>query len=81
MKIAKESLGVVLIIRLNNYIINSGWNNPLLSSINCLVSSILCGNTVIIKPSPFTPLSAKNFQDAFEYCGIQNIVIYIYIYI
>ena len=46
-----ESYGVTLII--------SPWNYPFLLSIEPLVSAIAAGNTVIIKPSEYSPNTSK----------------------
>lgn len=49
--IMSESYGVTLII--------SPWNYPFLLSIEPLVSAIAAGNTVIIKPSEYSPNTSK----------------------
>lgn len=49
--IIPESYGVTLII--------SPWNYPFLLSIEPLVSAIAAGNTVIIKPSEYSPNTSK----------------------
>jgi hypothetical protein len=49
-RIEKEPVGVVLAI--------TPWNYPLLTTVNTVVPAVLAGNSVIIKMSPKTPLTA-----------------------
>jgi aldehyde dehydrogenase (NAD+) len=60
-RIESEPLGVVLII--------GPWNYPFQLLINPLVGAIAAGNTVVLKPSEFAPLTAmvmrKIIEDAF----------------
>jgi len=65
-KIIKEPIGPVFLL--------SPYNYPLLSVIGSLVPAILSGNPVIIKPSPYTPLSAKRFSAAFKEAGHELLV-------
>jgi acyl-CoA reductase-like NAD-dependent aldehyde dehydrogenase len=65
-KIIKEPIGPVFLL--------SPYNYPLLSVIGSLVPAILSGNPVIIKPSPYTPLSAKRFSAAFKEAGNELLV-------
>jgi acyl-CoA reductase-like NAD-dependent aldehyde dehydrogenase len=39
------------------------WNFPLILSMQKIVPGLLTGNTVIVKPSPFTPYSALKFVE------------------
>lgn len=55
--IVREPLGVVFII--------APWNYPYLTAINAIVTAIMAGNSVILKPSSQTPLSAERFSEAF----------------
>lgn len=48
-KITYDSLGTVLVI--------SPWNYPFFQAIVPIVSSFICGNSTIYKPSEFTPLT------------------------
>ena len=66
LKITKEPIGVSLII--------SPWNYPLLCTIGSLIPSIICGNSVLLKSSPRTPLVGKYFEDAFNSVGALNVV-------
>ncbi|EPQ31370.1 uncharacterized protein PFL1_00705 [Pseudozyma flocculosa PF-1] len=60
--IRRVPLGVVAIV--------SPWNYPYMSTINALATSILSGNSVILKPSPQTPTVAERFQSTFEAAGL-----------
>ncbi|KAI5288153.1 hypothetical protein KEM54_005433 [Ascosphaera aggregata] len=60
--IKKVPLGVVLIL--------FPWNYPFVTLINSLVPALLSGNTVIIKPSPQTPLVAERVVSAFAEAGL-----------
>ncbi len=60
--IRREPLGIVLII--------APWNYPYLTAINAVVAAIMSGNTVILKASSQTPLSAERFSEAFEAAGL-----------
>ncbi|KAN0061268.1 hypothetical protein ACQY0O_006114 [Thecaphora frezii] len=62
LSIRRVPLGVVAIV--------SPWNYPYLASINALATSILAGNSVVLKPSPQTPLAAERFQQTFEAAGL-----------
>ncbi len=66
LKIAKEPIGVSLII--------SPWNYPLLCCIGAIIPSIICGNSVLLKHSPRTPLVGKYFEEAFNSVGALNVV-------
>ena len=41
------------------------WNYPLLTTVNIVVPALLSGNTVLLKPSPLTPLIGQHFENAF----------------
>lgn len=60
-RIERTPLGVVLDL--------PAWNYPLLTAVNAIVPAVLCGNAVVIKHSPRTPLSAKPFESAFVSTG------------
>ncbi|CEL53009.1 aldehyde dehydrogenase [Rhizoctonia solani AG-1 IB] len=60
--IKREPLGVVFVI--------APWNFPFLTSINSVLPAIIAGNSVILKPSPQTPLTAHRLQSAFEKAGL-----------
>ncbi|GAB5362033.1 hypothetical protein AAMO2058_000763300 [Amorphochlora amoebiformis] len=60
-KIAREPVGVVLVL--------APWNYPLLTAINALIPAILSGNSVLLKHSERSPLCADHFASAFEKAG------------
>lgn len=65
----RKSLGVVGSI--------TPWNFPLIISIWHMMPAILAGNTVVIKPSPFTPLStmlAVQIMNEVLPAGVINVV-------
>jgi succinate-semialdehyde dehydrogenase/glutarate-semialdehyde dehydrogenase len=41
------------------------WNGPFILSINPVIQAVLCGNSVIIKPSEVTPMSGALVQEIF----------------
>ena len=51
-RIEREPVGVVLAI--------TPWNYPLLTTVNTVVPAVLAGDSVIIKMSPKTPLTARS---------------------
>ncbi|MGF1689217.1 aldehyde dehydrogenase family protein [Photobacterium japonica] len=56
--ITREPLGTVLVI--------APWNYPYLTAINSVIPALLAGNSVILKPSSQTPLTALRLQQAFN---------------
>ncbi|CAI6098757.1 unnamed protein product [Clonostachys chloroleuca] len=67
--VSREPVGPVLIV--------SAWNFPWLITINTLVPALLAGDSVILKPSPQTPLVAKRFKEAFDAAGLPTDVLQI----
>ena len=65
--IKRSALGVILIV--------SPWNYPYLVSVNSVLPAIVAGNSVILKPSPQTPLAAERLQIAFERAGLPKDVL------
>ncbi len=66
-KIAKEPLGVVVII--------AAWNYPLLIAVNGVIPAVLAGNAVILKHSGRTPLCGDHFAQCFAEAGApENLV-------
>ncbi|PSS29857.1 hypothetical protein PHLCEN_2v2650 [Hermanssonia centrifuga] len=59
--IKRIPLGVVLVI--------APWNYPYLVSINSVLPALIAGNTVLLKPSPQTPLTAERFALALTRAG------------
>ncbi|MDA9869362.1 aldehyde dehydrogenase family protein [Gammaproteobacteria bacterium] len=41
------------------------WNGPFILSINPVIQAVLCGNSVIVKPSEVTPMSGALVQEIF----------------
>lgn len=66
LKIAKEPIGISVIM--------SPWSYPVLSGIGSIIPSIICGNSVLLKHSPRTPLIGSFFKEAFNSVGALNIV-------
>lgn len=66
-KYRREPIGVVLNI--------SPWNYPVTACGNILIPSILAGNAVAIKHSPYTPLIGKHFEESFKYAGVEGLVV------
>ena len=60
--VVKEPIGVVGCI--------TPWNYPLGQVMQKIVPAILCGNTVVLKPSQMTPLSAMILAKGFEEAGL-----------
>ncbi|KIM64493.1 hypothetical protein SCLCIDRAFT_1213318 [Scleroderma citrinum Foug A] len=60
--IKRVPLGVVFVI--------APWNFPYLTSINSVLPAIIAGNTVLLKPSPQTPLVAERFATALINAGV-----------
>ncbi|KAI9512859.1 succinate semialdehyde dehydrogenase [Russula earlei] len=65
--IRRTPLGVVLVI--------SPWNYPYLASINSVLPAIIAGNSVLLKPSPQSPLSAERLALALDRAGVPKDVI------
>ena len=60
--ISRAPLGVVFAI--------VPWNYPFLTAVNSAIPALLAGNSVILKPSPHTPLSAVRIFDALTEAGL-----------
>ncbi|KAL1943782.1 hypothetical protein VTO73DRAFT_4227 [Trametes versicolor] len=65
--IKRVPLGVVLVV--------APWNYPFLVMINSVLPALIAGNSVIIKPSPQTPLAAERFASAFHKAGVPRDVL------
>lgn len=48
------------------------WNFPYLVIVNALVPALLAGNTVLLKPSPQTPLVGIRFAEIFAEAGLPD---------
>ncbi|KAL4985123.1 Aldehyde/histidinol dehydrogenase [Aspergillus falconensis] len=53
----------------------TAWNYPYLITINALVPALLAGNTVILRPSPQTPLVGNRLLECFEKGGLPKNVL------
>lgn len=60
--VVREAVGVVTGI--------TGYNFPFLLNLSKIVPALLTGNTLILKPSPFTPFSALLFGEIALECGL-----------
>ncbi|KAH6695365.1 Aldehyde/histidinol dehydrogenase [Plectosphaerella plurivora] len=57
--------------------ISSAWNFPWLITINTLAPALLAGDTVLLKPSPQTPLVGDRLKEAFDHAGLPKDVLQI----
>jgi acyl-CoA reductase-like NAD-dependent aldehyde dehydrogenase len=62
--IKRVPVGVVAII--------APWNYPYLTSVNGIVPALLAGNTVVLKASHQTPLTADRYAAAFKVAGLPD---------
>ncbi|GAA5866666.1 hypothetical protein JCM3774_001951 [Rhodotorula dairenensis] len=60
--IRRAPLGVCLLV--------GAWNFPYMIQVNALVPALVAGNSVLLKPSPQTPLVAERIQESFEAAGL-----------
>ncbi|KAJ3466665.1 hypothetical protein MRS44_004229 [Fusarium solani] len=51
------------------------WNFPYLIIVNALIPALLAGNSVILKPSPQTPLIGEHLVDIFNKAGLPKDVL------
>ncbi|KAK4871171.1 hypothetical protein LT330_000408 [Penicillium expansum] len=51
-------------------LIASAWNYPYLTTVNALVPALLAGNSVILRPSPQTPLFGNRLLEVFTEAGL-----------
>ncbi|KAL4965304.1 aldehyde dehydrogenase family protein [Aspergillus stella-maris] len=56
-------------------LVATAWNYPYLITINALVPALLAGNTVILRPSPQTPLIGDRLLEYFTKAGFPKNVI------
>lgn len=66
-RVSREPLGVVAAV--------TAWNVPLFLAVNKLAPALLAGCTIVLKPSPLTPLSANIVADIFTEAGVPEGVI------
>jgi len=62
-----EPIGVIAII--------SPWNFPFSISVNSMLMALACGNTVVLKPSPKTPLIGQAIKKLFDQAGFPSGVV------
>ncbi|KAJ5454093.1 uncharacterized protein N7458_005049 [Penicillium daleae] len=86
-KIAKESLAdlpgepqdgfrrMVKQVPLGPILIASAWNYPYLTTVNALIPALLAGNTVLLRPSPQTPLLGNRLSEIFTEAGLPKDVL------
>ncbi|GAK65167.1 succinate semialdehyde dehydrogenase [Moesziomyces antarcticus] len=67
--IRRDPFGVVGIV--------TPWNYPYLTTVNGLITALLAGNAVVLKPSPQTPLTAESFQRTLEQAGLPKGLLHI----
>ncbi|GAA5966888.1 hypothetical protein JCM8115_006191 [Rhodotorula mucilaginosa] len=60
--IRRAPVGVCLLV--------GAWNFPYMIQVNALIPALVAGNSVLLKPSPQTPLVAERIQESFEAAGI-----------
>ncbi|KKK26398.1 hypothetical protein ARAM_002183 [Aspergillus rambellii] len=65
--VKKEPVGPVLLA--------TAWNYPYLITINALVPALLAGNSVILRPSPQTPLFGERLVSYFNQAGLPTNVL------
>lgn len=58
----REPVGVVCLI--------TPWNDPAATPARKLGPALLCGNTVVLKPAPETPLAARHIVEALHDAGV-----------
>ncbi|POY73901.1 hypothetical protein BMF94_3072 [Rhodotorula taiwanensis] len=59
--IRRAPVGVCLLV--------GAWNFPYMIQVNALIPALVAGNSVLLKPSPQTPLVAERIQQSFEAVG------------
>ncbi|KAI5480485.1 NAD-aldehyde dehydrogenase [Pseudohyphozyma bogoriensis] len=48
------------------------WNYPMLAIVNSIIPAIISGNSVLLMPSPQTPLAGERFAAAFKEAGLPD---------
>ncbi|VAW88420.1 Aldehyde dehydrogenase [hydrothermal vent metagenome] len=48
------------------------WNYPYLTAVNVIIPALMAGNSVIMKPSSQTPLTAERLFEAFDTAGLPS---------
>jgi benzaldehyde dehydrogenase (NAD) len=65
--VIRDAVGVVFAI--------SPWNSPTTLSLRAIATPLICGNTVILKASEYSPLSQRTVIEAFIEAGIPKGVV------
>ena len=55
-----------------NVFVIAPWNYPYLTAVNAIIPAIMAGNSVILKPSSQTPLTARRIEAALHAAGLPN---------
>jgi benzaldehyde dehydrogenase (NAD) len=63
----REPVGVVFAV--------SPWNAPVTLSLRAIATALICGNTVILKASEYSPLTQRTVVEAFMEVGIPKGVV------
>lgn len=56
-------------------LIASAWNYPYLTTVNALIPALLAGNTVLLRPSPQTPIFGNRLEEIFKEAGLPENVL------
>ncbi|CAG7926410.1 unnamed protein product [Penicillium olsonii] len=64
-------------VPLGPVLIAGAWNYPYLTTVNALVPALLAGNSVILRPSPQTPLFGNKMLQFFTEAGLPSDVLQI----
>lgn len=56
-------------------LIASAWNYPYLTTVNALIPALLAGNTVLLRPSPQTPIFGNRLEEIFKEAGLPDNVL------
>lgn len=63
-RVEREPFGVVAVI--------TPWNYPFLLAMDAVAAALFSGNSVLLKPSEFTPLTGRLIGDLFADAGLPN---------
>lgn len=61
---------VCLRLRAADISVITPWNFPHLTTVNSVLPAILCGNAVLLKPAPQTPVPAERILSAWNAAGL-----------
>lgn len=56
-------------------LIASAWNYPYLTTVNALIPALLAGNSVLLRPSPQTPIFGNRLEEIFKEAGLPDNVL------